>query len=92
MAMVVLLDGDTPVFVAGTGLAGTHSEAVPALLIRLAPTLETPARRPLPATGASDESAAIHVIEVKPLKSENCALPGLLVVMDIAPGALGPDC
>ena len=75
MAMVVLLDGDTPVFVAGTGLAGTHSEAVPALLARLAPTLETPARLPLPATGAGDESAAIHVIGVKPLKSGDCAPP-----------------
>ncbi len=91
MAMVVLLDGDTPVFVAGTGLAGTRSEAVPALLARLVPALETPARPPLPATGASDESAAIHFIQLVQLQSENCALPGLLAVMDTAPGALGHD-
>jgi PAS domain-containing protein len=88
MAMVVLMQGDTPVFVAGSGLADTPAGAISALLKRLAPALETPARPPRPVAGSDDDSAAIHVIKVVQLCQANGTLLGLLAVMDTAPGAL----
>ena len=89
MAMVVLLQGDTPVFVAGTGLAGTGHDVVSRLLARLAPALETPARTPLPARDQTDESAAIHFIGAVQFGHEGNTPRGLLAVMNTAPGTLG---
>jgi diguanylate cyclase (GGDEF)-like protein/PAS domain S-box-containing protein len=91
MALVVVREGDAPVFVAGTGLAGYDGDTLPALLARLAPALETPPRQPLPAAGAVGDSAAIHFIKVVPLAHDDGALLGLVAVMDTAPGRLGHD-
>jgi diguanylate cyclase (GGDEF)-like protein/PAS domain S-box-containing protein len=86
MALVVWLEGDTPVLVAETGLPVDQGDPVPGLLARLAPALETPARPPLPGSG---DQETIHLIKALQLRRDDGTVLGLLAVMDTAPGVLG---
>jgi diguanylate cyclase (GGDEF)-like protein/PAS domain S-box-containing protein len=90
MALVVLLQAERPVFVAGTGLTGLRADTMEVLLARLAPALESPARPAWHVAGASDDSATLHVVQAAQMRQDDGTLLGLLAVMDASPAALTP--
>ena len=75
MALVVLLDREETVFVAGTGFAPEDQAALAALC---GPLLQTPPRAPVLAAGGP---ACVGFLKAAPLTDEDGNLLGLLVVM-----------